>query len=108
MEQDSEKEHPPACHEGTVSAQPMDTSEDEGVLNKAYRKIDCRLLTWYALVFLLMKIESHNITNAAIMNIEVSTLDCIMRSRLIRIHRSDSKVRISSTSSATCQASSGL
>jgi MFS family permease len=93
MEQHSEKEHPPAYHEVAVSAQPKDTPEDAGILNKSYRKVDCRLLTWYAFVFLLMKIESHNITNAAIINIEVSTLEYIppyeanFKSRLTRIHR---------------------
>lgn len=107
MAQDSEKEHLPAFHKLAISSQPLATPKDDGLLNGSYRKVDCRLLTWYAFVFLLMKMESHNIANAAIMNIEVSTIEGNVllgpnpEGRLTLIHRWNSKARISSTSSAT-------
>lgn len=50
-------------------------SEDSSnlTLKRAYRKIDLRLTCWYSLVFLFLQIEAHNITNAAILNIEAGT-----------------------------------
>ena len=108
MEQDSEKEYPRVCHDVEVSAQPVEAPRDDALLKKSYRKVDCRLLTWYAFVCLLMRIASHNITNAAIMNIEVSILDCLLRIRLTRVHCWNRRVRISSINLATCRASSGL
>lgn len=43
------------------------------IICTAYRKVDIRLLAWYSFVYFFMRIESHNITNAAIMNVEVGT-----------------------------------
>jgi hypothetical protein len=51
-------------HLSSVSADSSEALEDSVILNKSYRKVDVRLLTFYAIVAMLMKIESHNITNA--------------------------------------------
>jgi MFS family permease len=43
------------------------------VLETAHRKVDKRLLCWYAFVYLLMRINVSNISNTAIMNLEQGT-----------------------------------
>lgn len=66
-------ENTPAARENKTSpsqAVSLQTSEVQDVLKKAYRKLDVRILVWYAVVDLLMKMGEANITNAAIMNIE--------------------------------------
>ena len=47
--------------------------ESDAALKTAYRKTDFRLVAWYSFVFLVLRVESHNIANAAIMNIEADT-----------------------------------
>ncbi|KAH3983221.1 hypothetical protein HBI52_088800 [Parastagonospora nodorum] len=42
----------------------------EANLKKAHRKVDQRLLCWYAFVYLIMRIHVSNISNTAIMNLE--------------------------------------
>jgi hypothetical protein len=42
-------------------------------LQKAYRKVDYRVLLWYSFVYLIMRINVSNITNTAIINIEEGT-----------------------------------
>jgi len=49
-------------------------SEDAEKLRKAaHRKVDKRLLIWYAFVYLIMRIHVSNISNAAIINLEQGT-----------------------------------
>ena len=60
-------------HVSSVSADSSETLGDGVILSKSYHKVDVRLLTFYAIVAMVMQIESHNITNAAIMNIEQGT-----------------------------------
>jgi hypothetical protein len=53
-----------------------DASSDlpsKAVLEAAHRKVDKRLLCWYAIVYLLMRINVSNISNTAIMNLEQGT-----------------------------------
>jgi sugar phosphate permease len=45
-------------------------SQPEEILKTARRKVDTRLVFWYAFVFLFMKTNVSNISNAAIMNLE--------------------------------------
>lgn len=52
---------------------PEMADETIATLKTAYRKTDIRLVIWYSFVYLVLKVESHNITNAAIMNIEAGT-----------------------------------
>lgn len=42
-------------------------------LKAAHRKVDKRLLCWYAFVYLIMRIHVSNISNTAIMNLEQGT-----------------------------------
>ena len=49
------------------------TSPSEAVLKVAHRKVDKRLLCWYAFVYLIMRIHVSNISNTAIMNLEQGT-----------------------------------
>lgn len=60
-------------HTSTEPAPTSDNSESDMALKSAYRKMDIRLVAWYAVVYFFLKLESHNITNAAIMNIEEGT-----------------------------------
>lgn len=46
---------------------------DEQVCKQARRKVDKRLLIWYAFVYLIMRIHVSNITNTAIINLEEGT-----------------------------------
>ncbi|KAK2031773.1 high-affinity nicotinic acid transporter [Colletotrichum zoysiae] len=43
------------------------------LLKMAHRKVDKRLLLWYSLVYLIMRIHVSNISNAAIINLEQGT-----------------------------------
>lgn len=72
---DHREEAAQGTKEGDASpfTEPPCAAEVARVLKKAYRKIDLRLLTWYAFVDWLMKVGEHNITNAAILNIEDHT-----------------------------------
>ncbi|OAL03468.1 MFS general substrate transporter [Phaeosphaeriaceae sp. SRC1lsM3a] len=45
----------------------------EATLKIAHRKVDKRLLCWYAFVYLIMRIHVSNISNTAIMNLEQGT-----------------------------------
>lgn len=55
----------------SVSVSPADY--DEGALRSGHRKVDRRLLYWYCLVYLIMRIHVGNISNTAIMNKEEGT-----------------------------------
>ena len=46
---------------------------EKALLEPAYRKMDFRLLLFYCIVQLFMKLSARNITNAAIINIEQGT-----------------------------------
>jgi hypothetical protein len=46
---------------------------ESDLLKKAHRKVDKRLLVWYAFVYLIMRIHVSNISNTAIMNLEQGT-----------------------------------
>jgi MFS family permease len=48
-------------------------SPPEATLKTAHRKVDRRLLCWYAFVFLIMRMNVTNISNTAIMNLEQGT-----------------------------------
>jgi MFS family permease len=48
-------------------------SSSEKILKAAHRKVDIRLLCWYAFVFLIMRMNVNNISNTAIMNLEQGT-----------------------------------
>ncbi|KAK0386856.1 hypothetical protein NLU13_5169 [Sarocladium strictum] len=50
-----------------------DLSDEKDVLKTAHRKVDKRLLVWYAFVYLIMRIHVSNISNTAIMNLEQGT-----------------------------------
>lgn len=50
-----------------------ENEEDQALLRSAHRKADKRLLLWYALVYLIMRIHVSNISNTAIMNLEEGT-----------------------------------
>jgi len=39
-------------------------------LRAAHKKVDHRLLIWYCIVYLILRIDALNITNTAIMNVE--------------------------------------
>ncbi|KAH7379627.1 major facilitator superfamily domain-containing protein [Pyrenochaeta sp. MPI-SDFR-AT-0127] len=49
------------------------TTPSEATLKDAHRKVDKRLLCWYAFVYLIMRIHVSNISNTAIMNLEQGT-----------------------------------
>lgn len=48
-------------------------ANDPTALTAAHRRVDKRLLLWYSLVYLVMRIHVSNITNTAIMNLEQGT-----------------------------------
>lgn len=54
---------------GTIS---VEAAEKPG-LKSAHRKVDQRLLLWYAFVYLIMRVHVSNITNSAIINLEEGT-----------------------------------
>lgn len=43
-------------------------AQSEATLKVAHRKVDKRLLCWYAFVYLIMRIHVSNISNTAIMS----------------------------------------
>ncbi|EMC91163.1 hypothetical protein BAUCODRAFT_127082 [Baudoinia panamericana UAMH 10762] len=51
----------------------MSYEEREEQLNKVYRRIDVRLLSWYLVVTIVVRIAARNITNVAILNVEQGT-----------------------------------
>ncbi|KAK5106595.1 hypothetical protein LTS08_000716 [Lithohypha guttulata] len=53
----------------TDSASTTDTDEPS-LLKKAQKKVDKKIILWYSLVYLIMRIHVSNITNTAIINIE--------------------------------------
>ena len=56
----------------SVTTLSSDNSETlNSTLKLAHRKVDIRLLAWYTLVLAILKVDAHNITNAAIMNVEI-------------------------------------
>ncbi|KAF2751438.1 MFS general substrate transporter [Sporormia fimetaria CBS 119925] len=65
------KELPPK--EQYVSDSETSSETTEALLKSAHRKVDKRLLLWYAFVYLIMRIHVSNISNAAIINLEEGT-----------------------------------
>jgi sugar phosphate permease len=57
----------------TVSSEASLDPPSEKTLKAAHRKVDRGLLCWYAFVFLIMRMNVNNISNAAIMNLEQGT-----------------------------------
>lgn len=47
-----------------------DTSSTSPALKSAHKKLDRRLILWYAVVYLVMRIHVSNISNTAIINLE--------------------------------------
>lgn len=47
-----------------VSCAVSPATERQALLKRAYRKIDIHLLAWYAFVWMIVKMESHNVSNA--------------------------------------------
>ena len=62
-----------ATSTNSLSSEEHGGPTDEQVLKKARRKVDKRLLIWYASVYLIMRIHVSNITNTAIINLEEGT-----------------------------------
>jgi hypothetical protein len=60
---------PPLATKHDVS----DIEADNTSLRTARRRVDKRLLLWYAFVYLIMRIHVSNISNAAIINLEEGT-----------------------------------
>jgi hypothetical protein len=67
VKQDAEK----AQHVSELTVSSRSTSQVD--LKSVHRKIDKRLLCWYAFVFMIMRIHVFNISNTAIMNLEQGT-----------------------------------
>ena len=49
------------------------TQRANNALKEAHRKVDARMLYWYAFVFLIMRMNVNNISNTAILNKEEGT-----------------------------------
>jgi hypothetical protein len=56
-----------------VSSEASSDTPSGNILRAAHRKVDTRLLFWYAFVFLIMRMNVNNISNTAIMNLEQGT-----------------------------------
>ncbi|RGP65276.1 high-affinity nicotinic acid transporter [Fusarium longipes] len=56
-----------------ASSSENEFTQEKDVLKTAHRKVDKRLLLWYAFVYLIMRIHVSNISNTAIMNLEQGT-----------------------------------
>lgn len=54
---------------GTIAVE----ADEKPVLKSAHKKMDRRLLLWYAFVYLIMRIHVSNISNSAIINLEEGT-----------------------------------
>ncbi|KAK3197718.1 hypothetical protein GRF29_216g1037280 [Pseudopithomyces chartarum] len=52
------------------SAEIVEETQNNELLKAAHRKVDKRLLLWYAFVYLIMRIHVSNISNSAIINLE--------------------------------------
>lgn len=48
-------------------------AKEKPLVKTAHRKVDNRLLLWYAFVYLIMRIHVGNISNSAIINLEQGT-----------------------------------
>ncbi|PSN74162.1 MFS general substrate transporter [Corynespora cassiicola Philippines] len=70
-----EVEKNPSAPEVNSSSAESDIRSDDAktILKIAHRKVDKRLLLWYAFVYLIMRIHVSNISNTAIMNLEEGT-----------------------------------
>ncbi|KAK1824523.1 hypothetical protein LTR12_001115 [Friedmanniomyces endolithicus] len=55
------------------TADTLTPAEREARLQKAYRKVDLRLVLWYGILFVMVRASSNNITNVAILNLEQGT-----------------------------------
>jgi hypothetical protein len=56
-----------------VDSEVSSESSSEALRKIAHRKVDKRLLIWYAFVYLIMRIHVSNISNSAIINLEQGT-----------------------------------
>jgi len=59
--------------QGDASSTENGFNHEKDILKTAHRKVDKRLLLWYAFVYLIMRIHVSNISNTAIMNLEQGT-----------------------------------
>lgn len=57
----------------SLSSEEHGGHQTEQIAKQARRKVDKRLLIWYAFVYLIMRIHVSNITNTAIINLEEGT-----------------------------------
>ncbi|KAK0777166.1 hypothetical protein LTR38_015270, partial [Friedmanniomyces endolithicus] len=55
------------------TADTLTPAEREARLQKAYRKVDLRLILWYGILFVMVRASSKNVTNVAIINLEQGT-----------------------------------
>ncbi|KAF2015255.1 MFS general substrate transporter [Aaosphaeria arxii CBS 175.79] len=69
-------ENPKGIDSKEIHYEPQSDASSEASVAKlklAHRKVDKRLLLWYAFVYLIMRIHVSNISNTAIMNLEQGT-----------------------------------
>jgi hypothetical protein len=67
------EEHPIKEVRDAADSEVSSNSPSAATLKAAHRKVDKRLLCWYAFVYLIMRIHVSNISNTAIMNLEQGT-----------------------------------
>ncbi|KAH7072554.1 major facilitator superfamily domain-containing protein [Paraphoma chrysanthemicola] len=72
-ERDQFNEPPTKEMKDVPSSETSSNSPSATTLKGAHRKVDKRLLCWYAFVYLIMRIHVSNISNTAIMNLEQGT-----------------------------------
>ncbi|CAI6334776.1 unnamed protein product [Periconia digitata] len=63
----------PQAELGSPAESDVSSRDTEALRKIAHRKVDKRLLIWYAFVYLIMRIHVSNISNAAIINLEAGT-----------------------------------
>ncbi|KAH7064168.1 major facilitator superfamily domain-containing protein [Paraphoma chrysanthemicola] len=74
MREGNQYDEPPTKEIKDVpSSEISSNSPSAATLKGAHRKVDKRLLCWYAFVYLIMRIHVGNISNTAIMNLEQGT-----------------------------------
>lgn len=60
----------PGSSDSTLTTQTQDVPKQDNKLKSAHKKVDTRLVLWYSLVYLVMRIHVSNISNTAIINLE--------------------------------------
>jgi len=68
MASEKQLDSPPTKEVQDAPSETSTQTPSETSLKAAHRKIDKRLLCWYALVYLIMRIHVSNISNTAIMS----------------------------------------